>query len=441
MQLNEKMLADILSNLSISALNKMQEKANKAIIKEKDILLLSPTGSGKTLAFLLAVLELLNKESNQVQCLILTPSRELAIQIEQVWKKMSTGFKVSCCYGGHDMQTEIQNLVEPPALLIGTPGRIGDHFRRETLSLNSIKTLILDEFDKSLALGFEEEMRFVIDALPALSKRVLVSATAAIQVPEFTGVTHLQVLDFIDPIDAEENLSLQLVVSEDKDKVDRLVQLLSYIGAEPTLIFCNHRDAVERTSQLLQQKGIPNAAFHGGMEQMQREQTLIQFRNGSVLFLVATDLAARGLDIPEIKHVVHYHLPSTEAEFTHRNGRTARMHATGTAYLLMHATEPTPYYIRQQLTPLELPHHLKPPKTASFTTIYINGGKKDKLNKVDIVGFLSQKGKLEKDDIGLIVVKDFNAFVAVKKHKVSGLLNLVQDQKIKGTKYKIVVAK
>jgi superfamily II DNA/RNA helicase len=269
----------------------------------------------------------------------------------------------------------------------------------------------------------------------------LVSATAAIQVPEFTGVTHLQVLDFIDPIDAEENLSLQLVVSEDKDKVDRLVQLLSYIGAEPTLIFCNHRDAVERTSQLLQQKGIPNAAFHGGMEQMQREQTLIQFRNGSVLFLVATDLAARGLDIPEIKHVVHYHLPSTEAEFTHRNGRTARMHATGTAYLLMHATEPTPYYIRQQLTSLELPHHLKPPKTASYTTIYINGGKKDKLNKVDIVGFLSQKGKLEKDDIGLIVVKDFNAFVAVKKHKVNGLLNLVQDQKIKGTKYKIVVAK
>ena len=441
MQLNEKWLADILSNLSIPALNKMQEKANKAILKEKDILLLSPTGSGKTLAFLLAVLELLNKESNQVQCLILTPSRELAIQIEQVWKKMSTGFKVSCCYGGHDMQTEIQNLVEPPALLIGTPGRIGDHFRRETLSLNAIKTLVLDEFDKSLALGFEEEMRFVIEALPALSKRVLVSATAAIQVPEFTGVTHLQVLDFIDPIDADENLSLQLVISEDKDKVDRLVQLLSYIGAEPTLIFCNHRDAVERTSQLLQQKGIPNAAFHGGMEQMQREQTLIQFRNGSVLFLVATDLAARGLDIPEIKHVIHYHLPSTEAEFTHRNGRTARMHATGTAYLLMHATEPTPYYIRQQLMPLELPHHLKPPKTASYTTIYINGGKKDKLNKVDIVGFLSQKGKLEKDDIGLIVVKDFNAFVAVKKHKVNGLLNLVQDQKIKGTKYKIVVAK
>jgi superfamily II DNA/RNA helicase len=441
MQLNEKRLADILLNLSIPALNKMQEKANKVILNEKDILLLSPTGSGKTLAFLLAVLELLNKESNQVQCLILTPSRELAIQIEQVWKKMSTGFKVSCCYGGHDMQTEIQNLIEPPALLIGTPGRIGDHFRRETLSLNSIKTLVLDEFDKSLALGFEEEMRFVIEALPALSKRVLVSATAAIQVPEFTGVMHLQVLDFIDPIDADENLSLQLVISEDKDKVDRLVQLLSYIGAEPTLIFCNHRDAVERTSQLLQQKGIPNAAFHGGMEQMQREQTLIQFRNGSVLFLVATDLAARGLDIPEIKHVIHYHLPSTEAEFTHRNGRTARMHATGTAYLLMHATEPMPYYIREQLTPLELPHHLKPPKTASYTTIYINGGKKDKLNKVDIVGFLAQKGKLEKDDIGLIVVKDFNAFVAVKKHKVNGLLNLVQDQKIKGTKYKIVVAK
>ena len=152
-------------------------------------------------------------------------------------------------------------------------------------------------------------------------------------------------------------------------------------------------------------------------------------------------MAARGLDIPDIKHIIHYHLPSTHAEFTHRNGRTARMHASGTAYLLMHAEEPRPYYLKQDLIPLELPAKLKPPKSAAYTTIYINGGKKDKLNKVDIVGFLSQKGKLEKDDIGLIVVKDFNSFVAVKKNKVNAMLALVADQKIKGTKYKIVIAK
>ncbi len=440
MQLNTNRIEQLLSNLSIASLNDMQEKGVSSILQKREILLLSPTGSGKTLAFLLAIDALMKKEESQVQCLILTPSRELAIQIEQVWKKMQTGFKVSCCYGGHDMQTEIQNLVEPPALLIGTPGRIADHFKRETLLLNKITTLVLDEFDKSLALGFEDEMSFVIGELEHLNKKILVSATASIAIPTFAGVQDLFVLDYMNK-DEEDNLNLQLVVSDTKDKADKLYQLLCYIGAESTLIFCNHRDAVERTASLLVEKGIANAAFHGGMEQMQREQTLIQFRNGSVLFLVATDLAARGLDIPDIKHIIHYHLPSTHAEFTHRNGRTARMHASGTAYLLMHAEEPRPYYLKQDLIPLELPAKLKPPKSAAYTTIYINGGKKDKLNKVDIVGFLSQKGKLEKDDIGLIVVKDFNSFVAVKKNKVNAMLALVADQKIKGTKYKIVIAK
>lgn len=441
MQLNEQKIAALLSNLSINSLNEMQKEAYPGILRHRDSLLLSPTGSGKTLAFLLAAYELMQENTNKVQCLILTPSRELAIQIEQVWKKMSTGLKVNCCYGGHDMQTEIQNLVEAPALLIGTPGRISDHIRRETFQLDGIRTLVLDEFDKSLALGFEEEMSFVIGSLPKINKRILVSATAAIQVPEFAGVQNLFVIDHLENVDDNEQLSLQLVISDSKDKADRLAQLLCYIGSEPTIIFCNHRDAVERTSLLLKEKGIQNAAFHGGMEQMQREQTLIQLRNGSILFLVATDLAARGLDIPEIKHIVHYHLPSTFAEFTHRNGRTARMHASGTAYILMHQEEPMPKYIQEDLVPLEIPINQKPPKPAVFTTIYINGGKKDKLNKVDIVGFLSQKGQLQKEDIGLIVVKDFNSFVAVKKNKVNAMLPLVKDEKIKGTKYKIVIAK
>ena len=440
MQLNQNRVVNLLEKLSIKTLNPMQEKGSQAILDKVDTLLLAPTGSGKTLAFLLAIEALLDKETNLVQCLILTPSRELAIQIEQVWKKMQTGYKVSCCYGGHDMQTEIQNLVEPPAILIGTPGRIADHFKRETVSLDNLSFLVLDEFDKSLALGFEDEMGFVISKIPRLSKRVLVSATAAIAIPEFTGVRDVFVLDFMNK-DSEEQLNLQLVVSPSKDKAERLYQLLCYIGNESTIVFCNHRDAVERTSQLLLEKGIANAAFHGGMEQMQREQTLIQFRNGSIQFLVATDLAARGLDIPEIKHVIHYHLPSTQAEFTHRNGRTARMHATGTAYLLMHQEEPMPYYLREIFVPLELPVKLKPPKPAIFNTIYINGGKKDKLNKIDIVGFLMQQGKLEKEDIGLIVVKDFNSFVAVKKTKVNSVLKIVENLKIKGTKYRIVLAK
>ncbi|NCI50752.1 DEAD/DEAH box helicase [Sediminibacterium roseum] len=435
-------IPSILSSLDIASLNAMQETASATIAEKNEVLLLAPTGSGKTLAFLLPISQLLKENGKQVQCLVLTPSRELAIQIEQVWKKMATGFKVSCCYGGHDMQTEIQNLAEPPALLIGTPGRIADHIKRATFSREAVRTLVLDEFDKSLALGFEEDMSYIFRSLEKLDKKIFVSATATVDIPAFAEVSdELTVLNNMDETKKEAALTLQLVVSEEKDKVDRLVDLLAYINSEPAIVFFNHRDAVERASTLLREKGIECGAFHGGMEQMQREQALIQFRNGSNRFLLATDLAARGLDIPEMKHVIHYHLPSTEAEFTHRNGRTARMEETGTAYLLVHTEEQLPGYIRQKPGELEVPHHAKLPKPAEWVTVYINGGKKDKLNKVDIVGFLSQKGRLEKHEIGLIIVNDRNAFVAVKKHKIKTLLPLVQNEKIKGTKYKIVVAR
>ena len=224
----------------------------------------------------------------------------------------------------------------------------------------------------------------------------MVSATAGITIPAFTGIGKATILDFIEKHESAAVLSLKLVLSTEKDKMAKLFDLLCYIRDEPVLIFCNHRDAVERTGAMLKEMGIENAVFHGGMEQMQREQTLIQFRNGSVRFLVATDLAARGLDIPGIKHIVHYHLPSTETEFTHRNGRTARMDASGTAYLLMHSDEPMPYYIRQRPPVLEVPAGQKLPKSAEWVTIYKNGGKKDKLSKVDIVGFLSQKASSKK---------------------------------------------
>ena len=440
MQTNER-YREILSSLHIDALNAMQQTAQHTIIKEKEILLLAPTGSGKTLAFLLPLVQLLNAEEDKVQCLVLAPSRELALQIEQVWKKMSTGFKVNCCYGGHSMPTEIQNLSTPPALLIGTPGRIADHIRRETFDCSKINILILDEFDKSLPLGFHEEMSFIISELKALKKRVLVSATDALEIPDFTGVVQPEVLDFITEREDEETLQLKMVISEEKDKIETLFRLLCYNGSASTIIFCNHREAAERTSSLLKEKGIENACFHGGLEQMEREQTLVQFRNGTVPFLVATDLAARGLDIPEVKHVIHYHLPATREEFTHRNGRTARMQAQGTAYIVAYEKEPLPPYISEKPEEIDLPANCPLPKGSSWTTLYISGGKKDKLNKIDIVGFLSQKGKLEKADLGLIEVKDFVSFAAVKKHKVKDLLRIVQHEKMKGKKYLIKVAR
>ncbi|MBP7395881.1 MAG: DEAD/DEAH box helicase [Flavobacterium sp.] len=431
----------ILSNLGISALNEMQEVSHDAIINENNVLLLSPTGSGKTLAFLLPLFELLQPEILSVQCLILVPSRELGLQIEQVWKKMGTGYKVNVCYGGHSIDTEIKNLSNPPAILIGTPGRIADHIDRGTFRLDKIQTLVLDEFDKSLQLGFHEQMSFVIGKLSKLNKRVLVSATSGIEIPKYTRVVNPLVLDFIPETKEENNLSLQMVISKERDKLMTLFQLICSLKSEAAIIFCNHRDAAERISDTLNEKGIYATYYHGGMDQEERERALIQFRNGSMSYLITTDLAARGLDIPEMKHVIHYHLPLKEEEFTHRNGRTARMLASGTAYLIVNESEKKLDYIDYSMPVLELSSSATLPKPPQFQTIYISGGKKNKLNKIDIVGFFSQKGKLEKGDLGLIEVKDFISFAAVKYNKVKDLLRLVKDEKMKGKKFKIEVAR
>jgi superfamily II DNA/RNA helicase len=386
----------VLSKLGIEQWNEMQLTAHKTIAEDKNVLLLSPTGSGKTLAFLVPIVEMLQPEKTTVQCLILTPSRELALQIEQVWKKMQTGYKVNVCYGGHSKQIEIQNLSTPPALLIGTPGRIMDHIQRKSFDFNDVEFLILDEFDKSLDLGFQEQMSFIIRCLGKLKKRVLVSATSSIEIPKFAGANHPTVLNFLPEDEVKEGLSLKLIISEDKDKIDTLFNLLCSLNSEAALIFCNHREAVERTCELLKERGVTATFYHGGMDQDDRERSLIQFRNGSINYLITTDLAARGLDIPEMKHVIHYHPSATEDEFIHRNGRTARMHASGTAYLILHKDEKRPAYVEETIEVMEVTANHPLPTPPVYATLYINGGKKNKLNKVDIVGLFSTKRKARK---------------------------------------------
>ena len=301
--------------------------------------------------------------------------------------------------------------------------------------------MVLDEFDKSLQLGFHEQMSFIIGKLTKLNKRVLVSATSDIEIPKYTRVVNPTVLDFIPETQEETNLSMKLVVSKEKDKINTLFQLICSLKSQAAIIFCNHRDAAERISDTLNTKGIHATYYHGGMDQEERERALIQFRNGSVSYLITTDLAARGLDIPEMKHVIHYHLPLKEDEFTHRNGRTARMQASGTAYIIAHEAEKKMEYLDYSMEVLPVDSATTLPKPPEFQTIYISGGKKNKLNKIDIVGFFSQKGKLEKGDLGLIEVKDFISFAAVKYNKVKDLLQNVRDEKMKGKKFKIEVAR
>ncbi len=387
----------ILKSLKIKALNEMQLASLEANEQHKDVILLSATGSGKTLAFLLPVLQLLNEDNKQTQAMIIVPSRELAQQIEHVFKDMQTGFKITCCYGGHKRETEENNLVQPPALLVGTPGRIADHIRRGNITLNSIETLVMDEFDKSLELGFKEEISFIISSLPSIKKRILTSATESLEVPSFAGLKDAKKINFLsDEIVSEEKLAIKTVFSDEKDKIDTLLRLICMLGGRSMIVFCNHRESVERVSQLLTDKGIYNEFYHGAMEQQERDSALCKFRNGTTNVLVTTDLASRGLDIPNIRYIIHYHLPHTEEIFTHRNGRTARVEASGTVILILSEEEKLPEYVTGPVEQLQLPQELVLPDKPIWTTLFIAAGKKDKVNKIDIVGFLSNRGKLIK---------------------------------------------
>ncbi len=432
--------AEILRNLNIDRLNEMQVESTEAIKNNDSLILLAATGSGKTLAFLLPLVQSLEAGINQPQALIIVPSRELAIQIGDVFSKMATGFKITLCYGGHKRETEENNLKQAPALIIGTAGRLADHLRRNNFSTENISTLVLDEFDKSLELGFREEMAFIVGSLKKLTKRILTSATEAVPVPDFIGLkdpVRLNHLSGADDIDLE----VKMVRSDDKDKSATLFKLLCFLGNKSTIVFCNHRESVERTSAIIKDKGIINEFYHGGMEQQERDSALCKFRNGTVNVLVTTDLASRGLDIPDIKYIIHYHLPATEDVYTHRNGRTARMEARGTSILILSDEEKLPAYIPSGIEQIALPETDTLPEKPKWSTLFIAAGKKDKVNKIDIVGFLSNKGKLKQDDIGLITVKDFFSFVAVRKLKVGNVLELIKNEKIKNKKVKIEIAR
>lgn len=433
--------SNILSRFNITSLNDMQNEMLSAIHRPNDVVLISPTGSGKTIGFLLPILQLINTDTIGVQVLIIVPTRELAIQIEQVFKQMGTAHKVNCCYGGHAVYIEENNLKHPPAVLVGTPGRLAHHLRRKNLVLDDTSILILDEFDKSLEFGFKDEMEYIIQQCSNIKKRILTSATALNEIPDFVGINDCVELNYTaGQIESKSTLSIKSVRVKGDDKLEALMLLLGHIKSQATLVFCNHRDAVNRISEQLTQNKVDHGFYHGAMEQIDRERTLIKFRNGSINILITTDLAARGLDIPEIETVIHYQLPATEDVMIHRNGRTARMHSDGTVYFLLDVDDYLPPFVEGTPEEEEFPTKLTLPKPCEWKTLYIGAGKKDKINKMDIVGMLMQKGQLQMDELGKIEVLDHTAYVAIKRSKIHKTLQLVKDEKIKNKKVKIEIS-
>ena len=430
------MIDKILDKLGIQ-LNPMQEETMHAVLHgNKDVVVLSPTGSGKTLAYLMPLVQLIDPKVDEPQLVVVTPGRELALQSTEVLKSMGTGLRTMACYGGRAAMDEhrVMNKVLPQ-VIFGTPGRLTDHLDKGNFSAEHVKYLVIDDFDKCLEMGFQDEMGRLIASLPYLERHFLLSATEAEEIPRFVHMGRVETIDYrMDEEQVPERIRIYQVKSPQKDKLETLAQLLLSLGDESSIVFLNYRDSVERTNEFLRSRGFATSAFHGGLEQHEREDALYKFSNGSANIFVSTDLGARGLDIPDIDNIIHYHLPECEDSYIHRVGRTARWEATGKAFFLLGPSEDIPSYVDAEVEDYEIPSDLPAPAKPRMATIYIGKGKKDKISKGDIVGYLCKIGQLQSSEIGKIDVKDRYAYVAVSRTKLKQVLKLTAGQKIKGIK-------
>lgn len=434
----------VLYKLGIEELNLMQQETSDAILhSSNDVLVLSPTGSGKTLAYLLPLAERIDASVDEVQAVVIVPGRELALQSQQVLANMGSGLRSLALYGGRPTMDEHRQMMKTrPQIVFATPGRLNDHIDKGNFSVESVAWVVIDEFDKCLEMGFRDEMSRAMEKFYNAKRRVLLSATEADEIPSFVNMGKISRVDFlIEDEQVSERVGINIVKSPVNDKLDTLQRLLRSFGDQSTIVFLNFRESVERTEEYLDSLGFSTSAFHGGLEQAQREAALYKFSNGSANVLIATDLASRGLDIPDVENIVHYHLPLGEDAYIHRVGRTARWDALGTTYFILGPDEYLPEYIEGEPQEFVIPERLPSPAPPKMVTLYIGKGKKDKISKVDIVGFLCKKGGLEKQEIGKIDIKERYCYVAVARKRVREVLRNVQGEKVKGVKTLIEVVK
>lgn len=417
----------------------MQTRMMQTSSEGRDIILLSPTGSGKTLAFSLALLKFLKPSTGRVQAVIIAPSRELVIQISGVLGAIASGFKVTPLYGGHKVEDEVNSLAAGTDIIVATPGRLLDHMQRRNVELLPTRILVLDEFDKSLELGFEKEMKKIVERLKNVSRVILTSATRADILPEFLSLNNPVTLDYLGGNERLRNrMRVHRVDSDANDKLDSLLLLLRNIaakgdGVQRMIIFVNHRESAERVSQFLQMKGMPAVLYHGALDQRDREKALAMFNNGTRPLLVATDLAARGLDIRDVRGVVHYHQPLTAETYTHRNGRTARVEAEGDIYVLVGPEETVKDYISFDDT-YRLDNECVAVPATTGDTIYVSAGKREKISRGDLLGFIVKQCGIPAEAVGKIDVYDHYALVSLAKGYAPEVVAACKLHKIKGSK-------
>lgn len=429
------------SRLAIESLNDLQRTVVDCSRNSfNDIIIYAPTGSGKTLAYVIPMLEDLSVNGIGVQAVVIAPSRELVLQIFSVIQSLAQGMKVSCCYGGHPTEDERLSLQVTPAILVSTPGRLLDHIHRGHIDISTAKWLVLDEFDKSLELGFEEEMRELFGLMPDFKRRILTSATVLDKMPQYVCLNDVKIVDFLDNVNSPSNrMTVFSVRSFGANKPQMLMKLLNSFETGKSIVFLNHREEVERMNTLLLDYGFSSGMYHGGMEQLEREKAVALFRNGSLMVLVTTDLASRGLDIVDVQHIIHYDIPLTPEVYIHRNGRTARVDANGLVYVFIEDNCPDFIQIDQSLELAGDIIHSK--REAPMATLHFAAGRKEKISRGDIVGFILANSDLTSKDIGKIDIADHYALVAVPRGALNSLIAQLQKARIKGQKVRITLAK
>ena len=432
------------NKLGITELNKIQRKMLESSCEKRDIILLSPTGSGKTLAFILPVLKMLKPQTGRIQCVVIAPSRELVIQIAGVFNSVATGYKVISLYGGHKVEDEVNSLRIVPDVVVATPGRLLDHINRRNLDVLPVRILVMDEFDKILELGFSDELKKIIKHLKNVSRTLLTSATHTDVFPDFLKLENpIEINNLNDNRKLRHRLQINKVSSDGNDKLETLLNLLKNItegkkNPEKSIVFVNHRESAERVHDFLRKKGVDCVLYHGALDQRERETAVVKFNNGSCPVLVATDLAARGLDIEGVKNVIHYHQALTPESYTHRNGRTARVDETGDVYILVGPDEDIKDFTevdRETHLDTSIQGNLK----SGFTTIAISGGKKEKISKGDILGFLTKECGLEGDKIGKISIFDHYSLFVVPTSDVQYILGKGKEARLKGKRFRFSV--
>lgn len=434
--------------MGFSEMTEIQAKSLPLILKGKDVVAKAKTGSGKTVAFALGLLSSLEVERYRIQALVMCPTRELAEQVAQEIRtvgRMIDNMKVLTLCGGTPIGPQIASLSHGAHIIVGTPGRIMDHLLKRRLNLKEVNTLVLDEADRMLDMGFEEEMEMVIKNVPVSRQTLLFSATYPDEIRNISVRIQKNPVEVTLEATHDTSKIQQLFYEvEDAHRIKATAALLTHFQPESSIIFCNTRQACQEVADALCELGFSALALHGDMEQKERNQVLVQFANKSVSVLVATDVASRGLDVKEIGAVISYQITPDPEVHIHRIGRTGRADAEGLALTLCAPSEiaranAIEDYQKSKIkwTGIQaVRFHANRIIDPEYKTLCIDGGKKAKLRPGDILGALTKDADVPGDDVGKITVTATHSYVAVKLRSVKRSLKQFNEGKMKGRKFK-----